>query len=150
MDKALKTMIEKIKGLLTNREILLYLVFGVLTTLVDWVVSFALYRTPLNTHIANLIAWVAAVLFAYVTNRVWVFESKREGSKAILRELGVFAGGRVATLVMQELVFLALHDMLHISEYIVKAIAAVLVVIGNYVISKWIVFRKDDEESSEA
>ena len=150
MDKALKTLIEKIKGILTNREIVLYLVFGVLTTLVDWVVSFALYRTPLNTHIANVIAWAAAVLFAYVTNRVWVFESHREGASAIARELAVFAGGRVATLVMQELVFLALHDMLHISEYIVKVIAAVLVVIGNYVISKWIVFRKDEDESSEA
>ena len=141
-------MIEKIKRILTDREILLYLVFGVLTTLVDWVVSFALYRTPMNTHLANVIAWVAAVLFAYVTNRVWVFESKREGTGAVLRELGMFAGGRVATLVMQELVFLALHDMLHISEYIVKAIAAVLVVIGNYAVSKWIVFRKDGSDSS--
>ena len=146
----MKTLIEKIKGILTNREIMLYLVFGVLTTLVDWVVSFALYRLPINTHIANVIAWVAAVLFAYVTNRVWVFESKREGVRAIARELGVFAGGRVATLAMQELVFLALHDMLHISEYIVKVIAAVLVVIGNYAVSKWIVFRKDEEDSSQA
>ena len=145
----MKTLIEKIKGILANREIMLYLVFGVLTTLVDWVVSFALYRLPINTHIANVIAWVAAVLFAYVTNRVWVFESKREGVRAIARELGVFAGGRVATLAMQELVFLALHDMLHISEYIVKVIAAVLVVIGNYAVSKWIVFRKDEEDSSE-
>lgn len=149
MDETLKTLIEKIKGILANREIMLYLVFGVLTTLVDWVVSFALYRLPINTHIANVIAWVAAVLFAYVTNRVWVFESKREGVRAIARELGVFAGGRVATLAMQELVFLALHDMLHISEYIVKVIAAVLVVIGNYAVSKWIVFRKDEEDSSE-
>ena len=146
----MKNVIKKIKEILTNREILLYLVFGVLTTLVDWVVSFALYRTPLNTHVANVIAWVAAVLFAYITNRVWVFESKREGLRAIARELGVFAGGRVATLVMQELVFLALHDLLHVSEYIVKVIAAVLVVIGNYAISKWLVFRKDEEDSSEA
>ena len=138
-------MIEKVKGILLNREVLLYLVFGVLTTLVDWVVSFALYRTALETHLSNVIAWAAAVLFAYITNRVWVFESRREGASAIVRELGVFAGGRVATLAMQELVFLAFHDLLQISEYIVKVIAAVLVVIGNYAISKWIVFRKDED-----
>ena len=146
----MKRMIEKIKRLLANREIVLYLLFGVLTTVVDWAVSFALYHTPLNTHLANVIAWAAAVLFAYQTNRVWVFESKRVGVVPVLRELGSFAGGRVATLVMQELVFLALHDMLHISEYVVKVIAAMLVVVGNYVISKWVVFRKDEDESSAA
>ena len=143
----MKKIIEKIKGLLANRELVLYLLFGVLTTVVDWVVSFALYHTSLNTHIANVIAWVAAVLFAYVTNRVWVFESQRVGFGPVLRELGAFAGGRVATLVMQELVFLALHDLMTLSEYWVKPIAAVLVVIGHYAISKWVIFRKDEEDS---
>ena len=144
----MKKIFEKIKGLLANRELVLYLLFGVLTTVVDWVVSFALYHTSLNTHIANVIAWVAAVLFAYVTNRVWVFESQRVGFGPVLRELGAFAGGRVATLVMQELVFLALHDLMTMSEYWVKPIAAVLVVIGNYAISKWVIFRKDEEDAS--
>lgn len=141
----MKGIIERIGRILANREIFLYLLFGVLTTAVDWVISFALYRTPINTHFVNVIAWAAAVLFAYITNRVWVFESRREGASAIVRELGVFAGGRIATLAMQELVFLAFHDLLQISEYIVKVIAAVLVVIGNYAISKWIVFRKDED-----
>jgi hypothetical protein len=91
----------------------------------------------------------------YITARAWRIHNYHVGGQSLVRnidhisarvgaykvdifniiELGVFAGGRVATLVMQELVFLAFHDMLHISEYIVKPIAAVLVVIGNYAIS---------------
>lgn len=144
-------MIEKIKTLLVRyREQLLYLIFGGLTTVVDWGISFLLYyfwgaairETAILIHAVNVIAWAGAVLFAYVTNRIWVFESRRKGFLPIFGELVSFAGGRVMTLLLQELMFLVFFHQLGINEYIVKIVASVLVVVANYFISKLIVFRK--------
>lgn len=148
-------MIQKIKDLFQkHREVLLYLVFGVLTTAVDWVVSYLLYffwgdaieETAVLIHVANAIAWAAAVIFAYVTNRIWVFESTRHGLLPILGELASFAGGRVLTLLLQEAMFVIFFHWLGISEFIVKIIAAVLVVIANYFISKLLVFKNKKEQ----
>ena len=133
---------QKIRAAVSNREVILYLVFGVLTTAVDWLISFILYRTEMNLHLANTLAWVGAVLFAYVTNRIWVFESRKTGIGAITLELIAFAGGRVATLLMQEGIFVIFCDLLKWNEYVIKIAAAVLVVIGNYIISKLLVFRQ--------
>ncbi|MBR2020307.1 MAG: GtrA family protein [Clostridia bacterium] len=147
-------MLEKIKGLVAKyREQLLYLIFGGLTTAVDWGVSFVLYyvwgaaieETVFLIHAANLIAWAAAVLFAYVTNRIWVFGSPRRGFVPIVCEFLAFAGGRVSTLLLQEAMFWIFFDMLGINEYAVKLVAAVLVVIANYFISKLFVFRNRSE-----
>ena len=144
-------MSEKIKSLLTRyREPLLYLIFGALTTLVDWAVSFTLYRiwgeaieqTVFLIHAANVLAWAAAVLFAYVTNRLWVFQSPRRGLWPILAEFFGFAGGRVLTLLLQEGIFFVFFDLLALNEYAIKLVAAVLVVVLNYIISKLLVFRK--------
>jgi putative flippase GtrA len=131
------------------KEILLYLIFGGLTTVVDWAVSFLLYylwgdairEIVWLIHGANVIAWAAAVIFAYVTNRIWVFESKTHGA-AIVREFLSFAGGRVLTLLLQEAMFAVFFHALSINEYVVKIVAAVLVVVSNYFISKLLVFRK--------
>lgn len=144
-------MIGRVKQLiLRHRELLLYTIFGGLTTVVDWGISFLLYyfwgdaieATPFLVHGANVIAWAAAVAFAFVTNRILVFRSENRGAVAILRELSVFAGGRVMTLLLQEGIFLLFFDLLRWNEYIVKLGAAVLVVILNYFISKLLVFRK--------
>ena len=148
-------MLQKIKALWTkHREVLMYLIFGGLTTVVDWAVSYLLYylwgdaidATPILLHGANVVAWVAAVAFAYVTNRIWVFESTRKGFLPILGELASFAGGRVLTLLLQEAMFVVFFHWLGISEFIVKIIAAVLVVIANYFISKLIVFKNKNEK----
>ena len=144
-------MLQKLKTLFQKyREPLLYLIFGGLTTLVDWVVSFLLYgvwdaaidANVFLIHGANVIAWVAAVLFAFVTIRIWVFQSRQHGAVAILGELLTFAGGRVMTLLLQEGIFFVFVDLLAWNQYAVKIAAAVLVVILNYVISKLLVFRK--------
>ena len=140
-------MIELLKK---YKSIILYIIFGGLTTIVDWSVSFTLYylwgdaieATPWLIHGANVIAWVAAVAFAYVTNRIWVFESKRRGFLSIIGEIVAFAGGRVLTLLLQEAIMAIFFTWLGFNEYIVKIAAAVLVVILNYFISKLLVFRK--------
>ena len=138
-----------------HRSVILYIIFGGLTTVVDWSVSFLLYyfwgeaidATPILLHGANVIAWVAAVAFAYVTNRIWVFESKRRGFLPIFKEIAAFAGGRVATLLLQEAIMGVFCTWLGFSEYLFKVIAAVLVVILNYFISKLLVFRKSKRET---
>lgn len=141
-------MIELLKK---YKSIILYIIFGGLTTVVDWSVSFTLYylwgdaieATPWLIHGANVIAWIAAVAFAYVTNRIWVFESKRRGFAPIVGEIIAFAGGRVLTLLLQEALMAVFFTWLGFNEYIVKIVAAVLVVILNYFISKLLVFRKN-------
>ena len=151
-------MIEKIKALLSRfREQILYLIFGGLTTVIDWGVSFLLYyfwgeaieETVFLVHAANVVAWAAAVLFAFVTNRIWVFESKKHGFLPVMGELVTFAGARVMTLLLQEGMFLVFHDLLHVSAYAVKLIAAVLVIVANYFISKLLVFRNKKDGASD-
>ena len=151
-------MIAKIKALCARyREQLLYLIFGGLTTVVDWAVSFLLYRvwdTAIDANVfvihgANVIAWVSAVLFAYITNRIWVFRSRQRGVVAIMGELCTFAGGRVITFLLQEALVAIFFDWLGLNRYAVKLIAAVLVVVLNYIISKLLVFRQTEKEENE-
>ena len=137
------------------KSVILYIIFGGLTTVVDWSISFLLYylwgdaidATPILLHGANVIAWAAAVAFAYVTNRIWVFESKRRGFVPIICEIAAFAGGRVLTLLLQEIIMGVFCTWLGLNEYLFKIIAAVLVVILNYFISKLLVFRKTKREA---
>ena len=142
--KAIKALWQK------YREQGLYLIFGGLTTVIDWVISFGLYylwkdamqATPALVHVADVIAWVAAVLFAFVTNRTFVFESKQKGFLPIARELTTFAGGRVFTLLLQEAIMAVFVTWLGLNVYLFRIIAAVLVIILNYIISKLLVFRR--------
>ena len=151
-------MVSKIKALcLRYREQLLYLIFGGLTTVVDWAVSFLLYRvwdTAIDANVfvihgANVIAWVSAVLFAYTTNRIWVFRSRQRGLLPIMGELCTFAGGRVITFLLQEALVAVFFDWLGLNKYAVKLIAAVLVVVLNYIISKLLVFRHAEKDGNE-
>ena len=125
-----------------HRELCLYVLFGGLTTAVDWSVSFLLYGIHLNVHVADVIAWICAVLFAFVTNRRFVFQSTRHRRSAVIGELVAFASGRVLTLLLQELIVFLLYDLAGWNPYYVKILAAVFVVLANYFISKFLVFRK--------
>lgn len=134
------------------REQLLYLFFGVTTTILN-ITTYAVLHVALGVHsdIANAAAWLVAVSVAYVTNRIWVFRSRTKGA-AFLRELGAFMAGRVLTGVMDE-------GIMHVATQIigprlipapwrslwdmgVKFASNVLVVILNYVFSKLIIFKK--------
>lgn len=103
----------------------------------------------IDAAISNIIAWIVGVAFAYITNRLWVFESKTSEFKEILRELGQFIAARLATGIMDEIIVVTGAQMLMGSNYetvgnlIVKVGSNVLVVILNYVFSKLLVFRKD-------
>ena len=123
------------------KSVLLYLFFGGLTTLIS-IGSFVLLELFMDALLANVFSWVAAVSFAYVTNRVWVFSSTAVGGKAVLKEIVSFFGGRLMTLGFEELVLWLLIDFAHWDSLAVKILAQVGVLILNFLISKWMVFKK--------
>ena len=125
-----------------HREMLLYVFFGALTTFVNLAVFYVFTAwIVIDVLAANALAWVAAVLFAYLTNRTWVFASRAVGV-AVLYEMAGFFGGRVFTLLFEETVIWLFIKRLCFPAMAIKIAASVAIVILNYVISKWIVFRK--------
>lgn len=126
-----------------HREGLLYLVFGGLTTVVNYLVyAAACFLLPeQGTTLPNLIAWVLSVAFAYVTNRIWVFQSRAHGLAEGLREISAFVGARVFTLVLETLVLWVLVDWMGLPNLPIKLAANVLVIVLNYVLSKFWIFK---------
>ena len=109
-----KQMISKIEMLLKKyRSQLVYLVFGVLTTVVNYIVYFPLDRLLQTAWLSNSIAWVFAVLFAYVTNKPFVFESHDWSMKTVAPEFAKFVGTRIASLAAENLILLVTVDLLH-------------------------------------
>ncbi len=86
-------------------------------------------------------SWILAVLFAYVTNRIWVFDSNAEGIKGIIQEMVSFFGGRVATLLMEEAILYVGINLLSMNSIGVKVVLRFLYLLGNYLISKLFVFK---------
>ena len=125
------------------KEPLLYLFFGGLTFFLS-IGLFWAFTVPfgMNALSANVIDWIICVIFAYLTNRTWVFENKAYDVKGIVRECSSFMIGRLGTLALEEALLWLGIDILHNNSMIVKIVAQVLVIIGNYVISKFFVFRK--------
>ncbi len=126
-----------------NREVLLYLFFGGLTFLIS-VISYALFERAagMNELVANVFSWVIAVLFAYITNRTWVFEQVSPDTAGIVRELGKFLSGRIATLVVEEGILLVFITWLGFDSMVIKVAGQIVVIALNYVISKLFVFRE--------
>lgn len=127
-----------------NKEILLYLFFGGLTFLVS-ISSYALFniRIGWNALTANIASWILAVAFAYVTNRTWVFESSTDRGSTLIKEITGFVGGRIATLVIEELILFIFITEFEMNSVLVKIVAQVVVIALNYVISKMIVFKPE-------
>ena len=126
-----------------HKEVLLYLLFGGLTTVLS-IAAFWLFagEMGIDALIANVLSWIAAVLFAYVTNRTWVFTDKAETRAGIVREVAAFFGGRLATLGMEEALIAVFITWLGFPLLPVKIAVAVAVIAANYFISKFLVFRK--------
>ena len=124
------------------RELLSYLFFGVLTTVVNYVSYLLLAPFFGTTTIPTAIAWVLSVAFAYLTNRRWVFRSQAKGAAAILREAGSFVGARLSSGVIDVGIMWVFADRLGFNDKLVKLASNVFVVIFNYIASKLIIFRK--------
>ena len=126
----------------TEYEVFTYLVFGVLTTLVDMVIYYSLVYMGADEVITNVISSTCAILFAYVTNKRWVFESKAETKKDHLMELIKFFEARIFTLLLSTLI-IWVFQILHCNPYIAKIIAMVLTVVLNYILSKFFIFTSN-------
>ncbi len=139
-----------------NKSVLLYLFFGGLTTLVSiltfWLAEL-LIRTDFNISVfgsvystkvvlTNAISWICAVLFAFFTNRIWVFNSPTDSLGGFFRQMFAFFGGRFATFLMETAILVVFVSVLNFNELIIKIIAQFAVLVSNYIISKLIVFRK--------
>ncbi len=135
---------EKIKSLLKKYEdILLYLVFGVLTTAVNYVVYYPCFNLlQISAAVSNVISWCVAVTFAFVTNKPLVFRSYDWSLKVVLPELWKFLTCRIGSGVLETVLLLVCVDMLHWDGNWMKLITSVLVVIVNYIGSKFFVFKK--------
>lgn len=136
-------MIEQIKVLLEKyKAIILYGIFGVLTTLINIVVYEAFYRyAGWSNVVSNIVAWVAAVLFAFVTNKLWVFESKTTEKKALMFEITSFFGCRLATGVLDLAIMYVAVDEMALNSTLMKCISNVIVIIVNYIASKLLIFK---------
>ena len=133
----MKALLEKYRGLI------LYAVFGALTTAIN-IAAYALcYRVLKLPNVpSNVVAWVLAVLFAFVTNKLYVFESKSLERGTVLRELLSFVGARLATGLLDLAVMFVGVDLLHGPDLVFKVASNIVVILLNYVFSKLIVFRK--------
>lgn len=122
-----------------DRELVLYVVFGAFTFFVNIAVYF-LFENVLGVNylISNIIAWFFSVLFAYITNRIWVFESK---SPDILKEMALFFGGRIFSGVVDTALMYLFIDVMMIGDTISKIVVQIIVIVLNYIFSKLIVFK---------
>jgi putative flippase GtrA len=121
-----------------KKELVSYVIFGAFTTLINIAVYLLLTDIfHINYIIANIVAWFVSVMFAYVTNRIWVFESDNEN---VAKEVFLFYGGRIFTVVVDTLLMVLFIDVLSIGNFVSKITVSIIVIILNYLFSKWIVF----------
>ena len=128
-----------------NPEIWNYLIVGFLTTVVSLIIYFIATRTfldpkvDLELQIANIVSWVFAVIFAYVTNRIFVFQSK---NKNIISEFFKFLVSRILSLLMDMGTMFIIVSLLNASDVLGKIVSQIIVIVANYILSKLIVFKK--------
>lgn len=130
-----------------HKQVILYFTYGVFTSLVN-VVLYAVLVPILGITASNAVAWFGAVVFAFVTNKLFVFDSKKWRTKETLKEAGTFLGARIFSGVLEiilptVLFYIGLdYDLFGIEGFFAKIIVSIIVIILNYVLSKKIVFRK--------
>ncbi|HFL2528992.1 TPA: GtrA family protein [Clostridioides difficile] len=126
-----------------HRETILYLFFGAFTTLVN-IVSYLFFTRVIlfDFMVANAFAWILAVLFAYVTNKFFVFDSKRIELRFLFREFLSFVSFRLLSGVIEMVIMYIMIDLFFVNDVIVKVFTNIVVIILNYLFSKMIIFKK--------
>ena len=125
------------------KQTILYLIFGVLSTIVN-IVTYVVCTRNLNIEflISNWIAWIVAVLFAYITNKFFVFESKKTNIKFLIKEFSSFVSCRILSGIIEMILMYIMISLMSLNDFIVKIITNVVVVILNFIFSKLIIFKK--------
>lgn len=124
------------------KDLIPYAVFGVLTTLVN-IASYWLFAHPLGLPVmlSTVLSWLLSVIFAYLTNRKWVFHSEADNAPAVLKEIISFFACRIGTEFVDLAAMFIFADLLHMYDMAVKIIANIVVIILNYAASKFVIFR---------
>lgn len=135
---------QKLRSLIEKYwDILSYLFFGVLTTLVNYAVYLPVYNLlGFSASVSNVFSWVAAVAFAFLTNKPFVFKSHDWSKETVIPELTKFVSCRIASGVMETVILLVTVDILGWNGNIWKLLTQIMVMVLNYVFSKLVVFRK--------
>lgn len=137
-----KRAVKKLWTVLINRETISYIIAGGLTTVVNFISYEGLYQLGVANLIANAWAWVIAVLFAYIVNKIGVFRAKSSGKADELSQIAKFFAARLVTLGVEEAGMFYFVDCLGFHRLLVKAFLAVFVIILNYIFSKLFIFKK--------
>jgi putative flippase GtrA len=141
--KKLDETVKKGVSILKSREVITYIIFGILTTVVNYLSYYVLCNLiGMDPMIGNAIAWVFAVVFAYVTNNKLVFLQKKDTLKEETVKIIKFFGARVLSFAVEELGILIFVEVLGYNGLIVKAVLAVVVIVMNYILSKFYIFKK--------
>lgn len=126
-----------------NKELVTYVIVGFTTTVVSFVALYTFHSIiGMRVEIANIFAWIVAVIFSFVMNKYVVFKSKDKNIKLLLKEFLEFVAARMASFFVDEGLLILGCDVLHMNAYIVKCISEVFVVVINYFFSKYVVFKK--------
>ena len=132
-----------------NRESVSYIIFGVLTTAVDWVTYTILWRLGADYRVSTAVSWAAAVLFAFVTNKLFVFQSHDLTPKLLWKEFVSFVAARAATGIFTMAAMIVMVDGFHWNEFVGKIIVSALSLILNYIFSKWFIFKKPGADGTK-
>lgn len=128
------------------KQIISYLFFGVLSTLFSFLIWWICNDFfDMHYQIANIVSWIFAVLFAFFTNKLYVFESKDKSLKTIVSEIIKFYFFRLVTLLVDIAAMYIMVELMQMSEILAKIISTFIVILGNYLFSKFFIFKKKDE-----
>ena len=125
------------------KESIMYLIFGILTVIIN-ISSYIFITRILKLEIltSNIIAWIIAVIFAYITNKLYVFQSKTRTNKELIKEFSSFVSCRVLSLLLEIILMYIMIDIMFINDFIVKIFTNIIVIVLNYILSKIIIFKK--------
>ena len=142
--RSMDAVINRIKALIQKHyDVLAYLFFGGLTTVVNYLIYLPCYNwLGISASVSNMIAWVVAVAFAYLTNKPFVFKSHDWSAKTVIPELTKFVGCRVASGLMETAIIFVTVDILSWNGNWMKLVTSILVIILNYFGSKLLVFKE--------
>ena len=136
-------MIENIY--IKHKEMINYIIFGILTTLINLITYYILIITifnpnnPIQLQITNIISWIVSVAFAYITNKIYVFDSKE---KNIIKEIIKFYSSRLITLFIDIILMFSFVSILKFNDKLIKLLITIIIIILNYILSKLLVFKK--------
>ena len=131
-----------------HKEVILYLIFGVLTTVVNWLAYAAFVWIGLDINVSNILSWVVGVSFAFVVNKWYVFESRSLESRKVIKEFGSFVGARIFTGIIAILLFPLLYNiglnqsLFGTDGFLAKIVTSVIEIVLNWIFSKYLIFKK--------